>query len=436
MKRSTLILLAVAALLGIGVYYFEYKDAKPRDEKPDESKAAFTFKSEDIQELGITRNGQTVRIERKDDKWLLTQPVNAQADQSAVNLLINSITEAKIERSISASQEDIKSFKLDQPIIILEVKLKNGQQHRIRLGDKDFSGSSIYSQIDDSKDVALMNSSVFTSSDKSINELRDLTIVELSQDDVTYIKIDDEKNNLELTKDNEKWRIKNPFEAEASDLDVSSFLSSITSSKATEIASETEKDLAKYGLDKPKVKFNAKLKDGSERTLIIGVKDNDTYYAKKSDHPQIYKIDAEIYSKFTKKPTELMDKQIVKLNQEELTKLTIKNKNQTLVVEKGAEGKWLYKEPADKKDKEFPFTKIIDPLLSAIATEIMSNISSITALKSASEAELELIGKDNKTIKIKISKAEGDHVYVRIDDKSFAYKIEKQSIQDLISGNI
>ena len=85
MKRNTLILLLLAAAVGVAVYFLEIKPGKPRDEKTDESKPAFAFKKEDVASISITRSGQTVTVEAADGKWTINQPLTAQANQSAVD---------------------------------------------------------------------------------------------------------------------------------------------------------------------------------------------------------------------------------------------------------------------------------------------------------------------------------------------------------------
>jgi Domain of unknown function (DUF4340) len=119
MKRNTLILLVLAAVIGAGVYFLEIKPGKPRDEKADEAKPAFAFKREDISSLSVTRAGQTVTIEDKDSKWAIVQPLTAQANQSAVDSLVSSVTSAKIERTLSPSADEMKSFGLEEPAVTL-----------------------------------------------------------------------------------------------------------------------------------------------------------------------------------------------------------------------------------------------------------------------------------------------------------------------------
>jgi hypothetical protein len=186
MKRSTIILLLVAAIGGVLVYYLEFKDAKPRDEQPEATKPAFTFKREDLASVSLTRNKETVVLEQQDAKWVIKQPVNAPANDSAVDTLISDLSGARIERTITPSNEEIKSFGRAEPATDIKLKLKNGTEHRIRIGSKDFTNLSVYAIIDQSRDVALLPATIATSAEKSLNDLRDLAIFGgLSQFDIS-----------------------------------------------------------------------------------------------------------------------------------------------------------------------------------------------------------------------------------------------------------
>src|SRR5438876_10155267 len=110
MKRSTLILLIAAVALGAFVYFYEIKGGKARDEKPEPSKPAFTFKREDLTAITLTRAGQTIALENQDNKWIIKQPVNGAADQTTVDSLVNSLADARVERNLTASANEMKSY--------------------------------------------------------------------------------------------------------------------------------------------------------------------------------------------------------------------------------------------------------------------------------------------------------------------------------------
>jgi hypothetical protein len=429
MKRNTLILLVLAAVIGVGVYFLEIKPGKPRDEKPDESKPAFAFKREDISSLSITRAGQTVTVEDKDGKWAITQPLTAQANQSAVDSLVSSLTSAKIERNLSPSGDEMKSFGLEEPAVTIEIKLKSEETQTLKLGAKDFSGLSVYAQVGDSKDVSLVPASVLTNSDKSLGDLRDKSILGVSQFDIKSISITNEHGPLSLVKDGGEWTLKKPFEAGVDSTNINAFLNEITSAQADEFASETADDPAKYGLDNPKITLTTQLNDGSEKTVTVGVKD-ENHYLKASTRPEIVKISSPLYDKLNIKASELRNKDIFKLDRDSLSKIEIKNPNLTLLAEKSGD-KWTIKEPTDKKDKDAPPAKIINPFETKAEEVIDTPSADVKSKLSKPAVEAKLTYKNGKIVEVKVSSADGDNAYVSVKGRSEVFKVRKRMLDDL-----
>jgi len=321
---------------------------------------------------------------------------------------------------------------LQEPAVTLEVKLKNGEQHRLRLGAKDFSGLSVYGLVDDTKEVALLPASLLTSADKSLDDLRDRAVLGVTQYEMGSVAINNEHGRVALAKQDSNWVLKSPVEAPADEGEISSLLGDVTSAKAAEFVSEAGDDLAKFGLDKPKVTFTAQLQGGGERSLLLGNKDGERYFAKNSERPQIFKVESALYDKLNLKAAGLRSKEIVKLNKDDLTRVEIKNPNLTLAAEKDKDNKWIIKEPAELKDKEAQSYKLFDPLENNKATEVLDQPPAAVAARLAKPAaEVRLTGKDGKTTVVKVSAADGDSVYVRVDGRQGVYKVGKQMLEGL-----
>jgi len=430
MKRSTLILLLVAAIAGAAVYFIEIKPGKPRDEEPETSRSAFKFNREDVASISLARKSETVKLENQNNKWVITEPISAAADESALNSLIGDLVSARIERDFAPSGGDLKQYGLSEPAVKLEVKLKNGETHRVELGSKDQIGVSAYAKIDGSQNVALLPAGLLNNSDKSLNDLRDRSVLGATQYELSSVKIVNESGSYELEKKESEWRIKSPVEGTADDSQVSSLLGELTGAKATEIVSENTDDPAKYGLDKSKISLTTRLATGGERIVTIGSKVDENYYAKVSDRPQLIKVDKSFYDKLDTKLATLRSKQFVKFNRDDLTKVYIKNPNVTLVAEK-KDDKWLVTAPADKKDKEASTFKIFTPLETQ-ATEVLDKPTGAIAAKLAKSAvEVRLTDKSGKTTILKISSADGDDVYVKVEGRPEIYKVGKSLLDGL-----
>jgi hypothetical protein len=433
MKRSTLIILLIAVVASTAIYFLEIKPGKPRDEAPEKTRPAFKFTREEIASISILRGGQTTNLENQNNKWVITQPVNAAADESTVNALLTDLVNARIDNEFPAPGGDLKPFGLAEPAVKLDVKLKNGQTHHVELGAKDPIGTSAYAKIDGSQNVATVSAGLLNDSDKSASDLRDRALIGAGQNEFSSVKVVNESGGYELEKKDSEWAIKSPIQGAQGATDesqVSSLFSDFTGAKASEIVSETADEPAKYGLDKPKLSLQIKFLTGQERTINVGSKVDENYYAKVSDRPQLLKIDKAFYDKLNTKPETLRSKQFVKFNRDDLTTVYIKNPNVTLVAEK-KDDKWLVKEPADKKDKEASTFKLFTPLESP-ATEVIDKPTGPIAAKLAKPAvEVRLTDKNGKTTILKISAADGENVYVKVEGRPEVYKAGKTLLDGL-----
>src|ERR1700737_4219614 len=100
MRKSTLLLVVLALGLGGFVYYYEVKRTPPTKKAEDESIPAFSFRAEDVKSLEFARSGQTISIEKRDGKWLITQPVETRADASVIEGIATELARARISRTL------------------------------------------------------------------------------------------------------------------------------------------------------------------------------------------------------------------------------------------------------------------------------------------------------------------------------------------------
>ncbi|HEX5082992.1 MAG TPA: hypothetical protein VFY40_13175, partial [Blastocatellia bacterium] len=98
MKRSTLIILLIAAVAIAGVYFFETRSGDSSEGATETKPAAFKFKREDITNITLARKDQTIALENQNNKWVITEPVKAAADEGVVNSLVGDLVSARIQR--------------------------------------------------------------------------------------------------------------------------------------------------------------------------------------------------------------------------------------------------------------------------------------------------------------------------------------------------
>jgi hypothetical protein len=431
MKKSTLVLVLIALVFGGLVYYYEFKRTPAAEKSEDTSKPAFSFQATDISALTLERAGQKISFEKHGDDWVITQPVETRADRSVLEGIATGLANARVSRTFPAAPDRLATYGLASPSVTLEIKLKNNQQHRLQLGAKDFSGMSVYGIVDGAKDVALLPDMLLTSTDKPLDDLRDRSVMDLSAWDVKSFELKNKSGEVSAAKQASGWRIEKPRSTPADAAEIESLLGQVVNAKMTRVESEKASDLAKYGLEKPEVVLRVHDLKGEQRDLLVGRKVDEDYYARDSARPLIFRVNADLYKKLGETLFDLRDKNLIHLQRDQLAKVEIRNKNQTVVCLYGAD-KWTMELPADKKGKEVQSWKFLDPLDNARAQEILDTPSPAILAKLAKPAvEVTVTDKSGKATKISISEESDGFVYARSSAGPQVYKLNKQILDDL-----
>ncbi|MCL2931451.1 MAG: DUF4340 domain-containing protein [Trichodesmium sp. MAG_R03] len=151
-KRTTLILMLTAlALIGF-VYLYEIRGTQQQTEIQEKQKQVFDFESEQIQTITIKQDSETLTLKRDEEAeektWNIIGPLETKADLQTVEFLLYELTNLKSNRSITTSVSQLSEYGLEKPEITLEIQLKDGKTSRLFLGQPDFNGNFIYSQLE------------------------------------------------------------------------------------------------------------------------------------------------------------------------------------------------------------------------------------------------------------------------------------------------
>ncbi len=154
LKKSTLGLILIAASLTGFVYLHEIRGKEKLEQIEAEEKLVFDFKEEEVAGVAITTEEDTLKFERQKSEdsedliWQITEPEAKKADEPTVEFLLSKIATLKSDRSFIASASNLAEYGLEKPENILEIKLQNGQNYRLLLGQPDFSQSFIYATLE------------------------------------------------------------------------------------------------------------------------------------------------------------------------------------------------------------------------------------------------------------------------------------------------
>ena len=439
-KKSTLLMLVGAIVLGAAVYYFDWKRGQKEAEKAsaDSSKLAFTIPAgSEIVSIVLTRPQVAaeapIHFEKQDSTWRITQPLQTEADQHALGTIVESIGNARIEANEPGTPDRLKAYGLDPPSVVLEFKLKNGAQHTLKLGDKDFSNTYVYAIADSAKEAALLPLALRTQTDLSLEFLRDHDVLHITESDVRAFSLKNSAGEIEAKKEKAGWTFVKPDAGKlADDSDVTSLLTAVASAKLTAIVSESADNLAKYSLAAPMITFTATNENGKSSTLLVGKQEGGDYYAKDASRSMVFKVSEMLYKKLSENSSDLRDKKLLHLTQSDFTRAELQNANGTVVVTPKSDQEWIAEAPLDLKGKAVATWKLFTPITTARAEAIVDHPSAEILSKLAKPlAQMTLTEKDGKKIIVSFSPAVGDYVYARTSDASTVYKLKKNVLDDL-----
>src|SRR3984893_13360872 len=349
MKRSTGIVFLLALALAAFVYFYDVKRKLATEASSESSKPAFSLTSTDVKQGKIQRAGTAMNFERKSDGWYMTQPRSQRAEGSALDGLASSLSSVTVDRTFPATPDSLNSFGLKDPTVTVDFTLNNGASHQLRFGSKDFSASSIYAFIDDGKQISLMQDSIYSSANKSPDDFRDKSLTAVATGDANFFDLMNSSGEVSGTKKDNSWTLSKPRAVGGDRSKIDALLGAVATGQIAKFVSDTNSSLAKYGLDKPAVRFQAKLADGKSVQLEVGKKEGADYYARDLSHPGVFQINDNLYSILSDKYIDLRDKQIIHMMSDDVTRAEVHNLNGTFACVKGSGSSLVLEQSGDKK---------------------------------------------------------------------------------------
>lgn len=136
------------------------------------------------------------------------------------------------------------------------------------------------------------------------------------------------------------------------------------------------------------------------------------------------KVEGSLYDKLNVKPSDLYDRNLLRLDPDELKRVVIRNQRQMLAAI-NREGKWVVEMPSEYKGKELSLLETLNSLKAERANEVLHNPSGTVAMKLARPAiSAQFVNKNGGSITLLFSAPDGGRVYVRRAGSPFVYKTE------------
>jgi hypothetical protein len=434
--RTTLVLFGVLALLSLGYYFLELKEV----EKEAKTKLV-SFQEEEVSSFSIRRGEKVITLERGENGWRMSEPVEDRADEKEIIALLGNVIRAKTERTLDASGDSLADFGLQNPPIIFTVHLKEKETPFIlEVGNTTPAGFSVYAQRKGEEKILLAPDTVKTSLEKDAFAFRSKVLLSFAQEAVKAVSLRTDSLHVRLERQEKgKWRITEPVEVAADSGKVSDLLRSLTQDQIQGFPDKPA-SLKMVGLDPPRGEIRLTLDGGTEATLLLGErekKEKGGVYARRSGEEQVLVLKETFLTEIPKQVTDLRDRTLLALDREKVDTIELETPKGRTVLSK-AEDTWGIKEPEEASADQRMINDLLWDLTTTRVKEFVDDDAK--TLKpyglDAPPVTVRLLDPQGKPLStLTLARASNDEgAYVRVGDSQAVTLVEARLYERLDKG--
>lgn len=372
------------------------------------------------------KDGSTVILDRKNGKWVITAPESLRADQDAVTTIVSSLNPVTADSIVEDKPSDLSKYGLTRPSLTVIVKEKNGKTDQFVFGDDVPAGSLVYARSNSRPAVYTVSSSVKSSFDKGVNDLRDKRLLTFDSNQLTRLELVSGKSDIEFGKNNQnEWQILKPKPYRADSFQVEELLRKLTDAKM-DLSGNTA-DVKKTDADFAKGQriATAKVSDAAGTQTLDVHKNKDDYYAQSSVVKGIYKISADLGKQLEKPLDDFRNKKIFDFGFSDPTKIEVQQGDTAKVYEKSGQDWKLNGKVMDSRSIQ----AFIDKLRDLSATKFVDSGFTTPVLG------ITVTSNNGKRLE-KVSFAKSGNGYIaRRENEPALYELDAKSVNDILESS-
>jgi Domain of unknown function (DUF4340) len=203
--KKTFVLAGLTLVIGVGIYYFEFIQKNQKKIQTDISSKIITFNPEDINFFQIQKKDLTITLQKNNNIWLLTEPLQDQADQGIVEDLIKKFSEQNMQSLETTANQNLAEFGLDQPEATFIWKSNLGHSEKIQIGSqKNFEGQS-FAKLNDDPKIRIVQSIWLSKSKESATYFREKRLYRTNLADIVKLNVKSLNDHFQLEKKDQLW---------------------------------------------------------------------------------------------------------------------------------------------------------------------------------------------------------------------------------------
>jgi len=287
------------------------------------------FDPDEVQKITLDRgDGNAVELDQEHGVWVIVKPAKYTADQAAVRQFLTSLVGTRIDQFVNDKPSGLSQFGLDKPRLTISVFAgKQEARQSLMFGAKQSPAEkdAIYVRRGESAPVYTVHSYAFSDVNKSLNDLRDKTLLAFDPAKVERVTVSAGAKSFMLERPADgKWQVvEGGSKVPADVVEVERYLDQLHDAKGKSIVEDPMSDPKKFGMDAPAEEVTLNSKDGKllgELKVAKLERRNETggatpvpvarvdYYATSSAGSAVYGLDNLEFDELTRTAKELRSK--------------------------------------------------------------------------------------------------------------------------------
>lgn len=411
-KNTGFLLLIFGALLAY-VYFVEIKGKEKAERIKERESKLLVFEKDSLKTVFLEPAG--IKFQKEGAEWRITEPIRSKTENWVINALINTLSDAKKERTVTRSPESLADYGL-APAKYQIIIQHEDQADTVYLGDKTPTGTYVFARVNSDSTVYATQTALLTHAEKDLFDFRDKTVLDFETDDVERVTIKTPKRKIALRKEGEKWYI---FKGKgqkllADNFQVEQILNGIRNAKAKQFVEETPENLSKYGLTRPAYELELQVTDdGGLKKLIIGKATGSAYYARDISRDPVFTVDSSAVHKLNTSEWDLREKRLSDFYSYQIDYIELRLPDTTYVCEKDTANNWQVLEPVRGKAKNWKISSLASSVSGLKMQKIVDENPSSLKKYGLDKPSYQFICKKEgeEVANIKIGKRKGDYYY-------------------------
>jgi len=427
--------------LGIALYYFlvDLPQEERQQEEKERAETILPFDIEKVDTLTVARKDSSYTLKRLgQDDWRLIAPLEDKADTQTAENLIYELNTGRFSLVVEEQPEDLAAFGLAEPPLSLTVKLTDGSERTLQVGDDHPMGKGLYVKTADRSRV-LLSSLVRENLDKSLFDARDKTILPFNREDIAQVALRQGEHSFELRREKDVWTVigeaRSPGDTDA----INHFLNSVRSAKVAEFVAETPASLAPYGLDKPATELRLEQEGGKQALSILlgGAAENQGFYGKTAERPNVVRVPRALHDTLSKSSIDFLDKTLLAFTEDEVLSLELKDSGSTVALKPETDDpkRWRILRPSPGAADASTVASLLADLKEARIREfIQFNMQTPAAFgldAPARELSVHLTGDRNWKLQLGNPTADGQNIFARREGQPQVFVLGQDTVKKL-----